>query len=419
MPQITEEQWKRLIHYAKRQFVHDLLLGNLQNVKEIWERMESIHLSVMPKVAIALRLENYYALTFDKSERWKYQFREEIWTYLGELLPDGILGVPFAENLIALLVPLKTSTYPENRVELLNLIAPWSKEISSQFGIKVTLGIGCVYNDPRLLHFSFQESIRVLDQPGNLGLAIRFSELPCRQDQEELQIYPSSVEKTEETEDPLLRWPEWAKNRVVCKLEMGDRPGVILELKDVINQEIGKFQGSDRKKFAPVVSLELAMAILREVLPEDNTRVAYADIADFLASSDREDSGKWLAKFGENLIHWAKASGCSENSYVARVKVYVEEHLEEELSLSYLADIIHLAPSYLSQLFKKQTGEGLNDFVAERRIYKACRLLQTTSLSVSDIARKVGFQDVNYFSRVFKQRQHLTPLEFRKGAKQN
>lgn len=419
MPQITEEQWKRLIYYAKRQFVYDLLLGNLQNVKDIWERMESIHCSVMPKVAIALRLENYYALTYDKSERWKYQFREEIWTYLEELLPDWVLGVPFAENLIALLVPLKTSTYTENRVELLNLIAPWSMEVSNQFGIKIALGIGCFYSDPRLLHFSFQESIRVLDQPENLGQDIRFSELPCGQAQEERRIHPSIVEETKETGDSLQSWPEWAKSRVIRKLEMGDRPGVILELKDVFDQHIGQFQGSDRKKFAPVVSLELVLAILREILPEDNIQMAYEEIANYMVSSDREDSRKWLKKFGENLIHWAKASRCSENSYVVRVKVYVEEHLEEELSLSYLAEIIHLTPSYLSQLFKKQTGEGFNDFVAERRIYKACRLLQTTSLAVSDIARKVGFQDVNYFSRVFKQRQHLTPLEFRKGTKQN
>ncbi|MDR3541592.1 MAG: helix-turn-helix domain-containing protein [Desulfosporosinus sp.] len=419
MPQITEEQWKRLIYYAKRQFVHDLLLGNLQNVKEIWERMETIQVSVMPKVAIALRLDNYYALTYDKSERWKHQFREEIWTYLEALLPDWVLGVPFAENLIALLVPLKSSTYPENRVELLNLMAPWPKQISDQFGIKVALGIGCVYNDPRLLHFSFQESIRILDQPGNLGLEICFSELSCGQDQETLQIYPSLEERMKETGDPLLRWPEWAKIRVLRKLEMGDRPKVILELKEVFELQIGKFQGSDRKKFAPVVSLELAMALLREVLPADNSQMAYAKLADHLASADREDSEKWLEKFGESLIHWSKTRGCSENSYVARVKVYVEDHLEEDLSLSQLAETIHLAPGYLSQLFKKQTGEGLNDFVAERRISKACRLLQTTSMSVSDIARKVGFQDINYFSRVFKLRQHLTPVEFRKGAKQN
>lgn len=419
MPQITEEQWKRLIYDAKRQFVHDLLLGNLQNVKAIWERMESIHISVMPKVAIALRLENYYALTYDKSERWKHQFREEIWTYLEELLSNGVLGIPFAENLIALLVPLKTSTYTENRIELLHLMEPWPKEISDRFGIKVVLGIGCVYNDPRLLHFSFQESIRAIDQPENSGQEIRFFGPLCGQDPEELQIQPSNAEETKETENPLLRWPEWARSRVVHKLEMGDRPGVILELKNVVDQHLGQFQGSDRKKFAPVVCLELAMAIFREILPEDNRQVGYAEIADYMVSFDAVESGKWLERFGENLIHWAKTSGCSENSYVAGIKVYVEDHLEEELSLSYLADIIHLAPSYLSQLFKKQTGEGLNDFVAERRIYKACRLLQTTALSVSDIARKVGFQDINYFSRVFKQRQHLTPLEFRKGAKQN
>ena len=133
MPHITEEQWKDLLHYAKRQFVYDLLLGNLQNVKVIWERMEFIHISVMPKIDLALRLDNYYALTYDKSERWKHQFRDDIWSFLEELFPDNVIGVPFEENLIALLVPLKTSTTAENRMELIQLITPWAKKIFYHF----------------------------------------------------------------------------------------------------------------------------------------------------------------------------------------------------------------------------------------------------------------------------------------------
>ncbi|EGW38497.1 helix-turn-helix domain-containing protein [Desulfosporosinus sp. OT] len=419
MPYISEEQWKTLIYYAKRQFVYDLLLGNLQNVKAIWERMDSINISVMPKVAIALRLDNYYALTCDKSERWKHQFREKIWDYLEDQLPDWVLGVPFAENLIALLVPLKTSTYSENRAELFNLIPPWSKTLADQFGIKVIWGVGCVYNDPRLLHFSFQESIRILDHPEKYGQEICFAEPPCGSGPEEVLQTDSGSD--EDAEDPFQRWPEWAKSRVIRKLEIVDCPGVILELKDVVEKQLSKFQSDDRNKFAPVIALELAMAILRDrdIVTDSSSNMVYAEIADYLASSDRVDVRRWLEKFGEDLIHWAKANGFSENPYVTRVKAFVEDHLEEELSLSHIAEIVHLTPSYLSQLFKKQTGEGLNDFVVKRRISKACRLLQTLSLPVSDIARKVGFQDVNYFTRVFKQRQHLTPLEFRKGAKQS
>lgn len=412
MPHITEEQWKDLLHYAKRQFVYDLLLGNLQNVKVIWERMEFIHISVMPKIALALRLDNYYALTYDKSERWKHQFRDDIWSFLEELFPDNVIGVPFEENLIALLVPLKTSTTAENRMELIQLITPWAKKIFDHFGIKIVFGLGGVYNDPRLLHFSFQESIRVLDHPESSGQDFRFAELP----EAEVTLEPLL------SLDPLQFWPEWAKSRVLRKLEMGDRHGVIQELKSALDKQLEQFLENDRKLLAPVVCLELVLAIQREVLSAGNSFGVYEEIAQYIASSEREEADQWLEKFGENLIHWAKTSrmnGFSENPSIARVKAYVEDHLEEELSLSHIAEFVHLAPSYLSQLFKKQTGEGLNDFVAERRINKACRILQTTSLSVSDIARKVGFQDVNYFTRVFKQRQHLTPIEFRKGAKQN
>ncbi len=49
------------------------------------------------------------------------------------------------------------------------------------------------------------------------------------------------------------------------------------------------------------------------------------------------------------------------------------------------------------------------------RLSKACQLLQSTSLSVREIAGRVGFQDVNYFTRAFKQRFQKTPGEFRKG----
>ena len=91
-----------------------------------------------------------------------------------------------------------------------------------------------------------------------------------------------------------------------------------------------------------------------------------------------------------------------------------DRHLESGLpSIQYFADLAHLSQHYFSDLIKKETGkkpkDHINDFVVE----KAKSLLLRTEYSISEIAYELGFNYPHYFTRLFKSKVGLTPIEYR------
>ena len=88
---------------------------------------------------------------------------------------------------------------------------------------------------------------------------------------------------------------------------------------------------------------------------------------------------------------------------------------DSELSLKSLASQLGFSPSYLSVLIKKELGLPFQDYLIQERMKKAKLLLLTTDLKIYEIAEKVGFDDMNYFSQRFKQVVGLTPRQFKKG----
>ena len=99
---------------------------------------------------------------------------------------------------------------------------------------------------------------------------------------------------------------------------------------------------------------------------------------------------------------------------VQRTITYIDSDLTADLSLRTLAEAQKLSPSYLSTLFKKETGTTLTDFVTKRRIRHALELLSDTKLHVQTVARLCGIPDTNYFSKLFKKIVGISPLEYRK-----
>ncbi|KGE18697.1 AraC family transcriptional regulator [Paenibacillus wynnii] len=92
---------------------------------------------------------------------------------------------------------------------------------------------------------------------------------------------------------------------------------------------------------------------------------------------------------------------------------YIFNHLYEELSLDKLAGVAGLNGSYLSQLFKKETGIAISDYIQRERIEEAKRLIEAHGITLSDIATRLHFNDQSYFTKVFKKYTGTTPKEYR------
>ncbi len=89
------------------------------------------------------------------------------------------------------------------------------------------------------------------------------------------------------------------------------------------------------------------------------------------------------------------------------------DHLTERMQVSRLASLINVSPSYYFALFKRETGYAPIDFFIHLRMRRACLLLETTTLSVKEIADELGYDDAFYFSRLFKSVTMLAPTEYR------
>ena len=84
-------------------------------------------------------------------------------------------------------------------------------------------------------------------------------------------------------------------------------------------------------------------------------------------------------------------------------------------TVQFIAGKLNVSPGYLSRLLKVLTGQSTQQHIHDKLIEKAKEKLSTTNLSVSEIAYELGFEHSQSFSKLFKSKIHLSPLEFRQS----
>ncbi len=103
-----------------------------------------------------------------------------------------------------------------------------------------------------------------------------------------------------------------------------------------------------------------------------------------------------------------------ENAHVRTIKQYIADNLSLALTIDDIASRVHLAPQYVCNLFKKETGSTIMQYVISRRIDLAKRLLIANDNPIYVIAERCGFSDYNYFSHTFKKVTGVSAASFRK-----
>lgn len=107
-------------------------------------------------------------------------------------------------------------------------------------------------------------------------------------------------------------------------------------------------------------------------------------------------------------------SGNKYTRIIETAKKYVEEHyMSENISLNSVATYVNMNSSYFSSVFRKETGRTFVEYLTEVRMEKARELLLCSSLKIAEIAYKVGYNDPQYFSYLFRKYNYCSPKEFR------
>lgn len=101
---------------------------------------------------------------------------------------------------------------------------------------------------------------------------------------------------------------------------------------------------------------------------------------------------------------------------IQKVLTLIDADLTADLGLKKLAESLNVNASYLSALFKKETGKTLTEYVTQKRVDHAAFLLRSTSLQIQTVAQHCGIFDVNYFAKIFRKYTGKSPKEYREEA---
>lgn len=120
-----------------------------------------------------------------------------------------------------------------------------------------------------------------------------------------------------------------------------------------------------------------------------------------------------LSNFIQSSINSLSSQGNHSNYIVREVNKCIREHFNKQINLQFIAEYVHVNSSYLSRLYKKETGEALMDTLNKYRIDMAKRMLKNSTLKVFEVAREVGIEDPAYFTHVFTKYSGVSPRAFK------
>lgn len=116
----------------------------------------------------------------------------------------------------------------------------------------------------------------------------------------------------------------------------------------------------------------------------------------------------------ESSWHRGNSSNAPKKMDISSVKSFLDEHYKEKLSLESVASHFFIDKHYLARLFKEHYGVTLVTYLQQVRITHAKRMLRFTDKSIEEIGLECGIGELNYFSRVFKKLEGVSPSEFRR-----
>ncbi|MGN0395597.1 MAG: helix-turn-helix domain-containing protein [Coprococcus sp.] len=147
----------------------------------------------------------------------------------------------------------------------------------------------------------------------------------------------------------------------------------------------------------------------------------FSDIYSLASSSDyirdmriNEKLNILLTLLMESSWHCEARSSASKKMGIGQVKAYLDEHYKEKLSLTSVANVFFIDKYYLARLFKEQYGVTLVTYLQQVRITHAKQMLRFTDKSIEEIGLECGIGELNYFSRVFKKLEGVSPSAYRR-----
>ncbi|MFV0313973.1 MAG: response regulator [Anaerotignum sp.] len=278
-----------------------------------------------------------------------------------------------------------------------------------------------------ILEDACRESKRILNYPLSIGIGFVVDKLEdieasysgAREAVEYSKIAGNVIyiNDVEPVRGSILRLDEKAEARLNYALRFGDEESIISCVEDIA-QKMNRVGLRHSGVQAYVIGILNAVLSVVQKYELDETLIfgEYADysgvISGIVSSKELSD---WLKAISFSISAClTKERVGSTKALIREAKRYIEEnYTNSELSLETISTHLHMSTTYFSTVFKREVGESYTSYLTGVRLEQATRLLKDTDDKTYSIAAKVGYDEPNYFSYVFKKRYGVSPNKFR------
>lgn len=278
--------------------------------------------------------------------------------------------------------------------DVFDIIKQTQKWIMGECHIEITSGIGGTCNNLLLIWRSMEEARIALENCTRENPVLSYRAELVKQDE---YYFPAIAEdKLEES----IRSGQWQETKDILAL---------LETENCINRKLRRTQFIKlNQKFLNVLGGACRKEELEEKAYWINEILMQPEI------SEQEYFQRLRQLYRKVCNDNVEKKQEQKSRIVEEIKDYIKAHYcESDMGLTRVGSEFRMSESYLSSLFKEQSGGNFGDFLETLRIEKACELLQDRTITVNEVAEEVGYNSVQSFRRAFKRVKGVSPKELR------
>lgn len=301
---------------------------------------------------------------------------------------------PVMGNRVVLLIPCaKENVTYEERVHILTRARNMVHKLESRIDSKFRAGIGRTKKAENMKE-SYTEAMQALREEDSHVVHINDITLSSREEE-----YPEELEN---------QYLQRALNR--------DLAGALESVESLFAWMEGHYEGEKEEMQMKV--LELLMRLQKRAFSKGRSGYGLRNrghyIQELQAMKNEEELKNWFwEETREVCRNMETAREKQSESIMEKAKAYIRSNYRKDLTLDEVSRVVDISPYYFSKLFKQETGENFIEYLTKIRIKNAEVLLKDSDYSIKEICALSGYGDPNYFSRIFKKYEGVTPSEYR------
>jgi two-component system response regulator YesN len=374
--QMQQEKWQKTLTLAETDIVTQLLFDHVHEVHiDMLVEMLDIRSTYEKFVVVVLLPE--------KAEHYYVPIKEKV-----REMGDAWVGALYGRQLPIIVFRDQKKSFRSQAITFAKAILSLDKE---KMSLGWFIGIGQVYESLDEIRQSYQEAL-IATADTTLAIKSRF--------------YSDAPVLSVETDNQAIKQQQ---KDYFDQIRIGDWVSIRSGVLDLIQQHENEGNSLVHTQQRVLELLWIANRVMDEMGMETDTT-----FFSFQAQDYRQLRAETLQLLGRMNATYVAHYDRVEADKIHQIKQYISEHSHKDISLDILAKRVNLSPIYISKMFKEKLGINYIDFLTECRIEKAKKLMQDPERSLKEITFEIGYNEPNYFSKVFKKMSGVSPKEYRK-----